>query len=538
MNYVLEVDHDKINMEQLKKIDQLCGGGIFEETAGKITVALMQPLILVFDLILKLVEGLPFAGPLSELKDLIISTIQQGKQNIQIVTVEDIDGKMNYALNSENKFLQIFASLIRGILPFAKDYTFEQTMNLLAPNNVADTMAMMAGAMLGHYCVIENRITSLFTPLFTGMGLFGGKRVDKKIVQHGGEPITILTVVLVLGVLGIALAFVAVVLVAFVIIFLAILLFLTVVVVGLLWFFHDSIIWGITYLGNILTTLVMMIPVYLITFRSSDQESLGKALEFMKEVPLEDPYKNINEMTQKYDRSMDSFDATIGEVALSSITATQQLGTEGVGQIGQIGVAGTQIAQTGLQTSSGLSGVAEMGEQFGGFDPEIPPMTLCQVVAKAKLLDPSKAKPQDMINAIGGLKPEDFAGPLNILGQVLILLYAVIFNYDQIKGSVDAGIIKLPTPNETNAMLSRALNATPEEVKIKAEAFEQVYPKGTPISELAKKPDPKDLEEAVYKIQDPKQREVAKAMLIQMGVASQAGGKRIKKTRRYKLVQI
>lgn len=243
-------------------------------------------------------------------------------------------------------------------------------------------------------------------------------------------------------------------------------------------------------------------------------------------------------MTQKYDRSMDSFDATIGEVALSSITATQQLGTEGVGQIGQIGVAGTQIAQTGLQTSSGLSGVAEMGEQFGGFDPEIPPMTLCQVVAKAKLLDPSKAKPQDMINAIGGLKPEDFAGPLNILGQVLILLYAVIFNYDQIKGSVDAGIIKLPTPNETNAMLSRALNATPEEVKIKAEAFEQVYPKGTPISELAKKPDPKDLEEAVYKIQDPKQREVAKAMLIQMGVASQAGGKRIKKTRRYKLVQI
>lgn len=534
MNYVLEVDHDKINMEQLKKIDQMCGGGIFEETAGKITVALMQPLILVFDLILKLVEGLPFAGPLSELKDLIISTIQQGKQNIQIVTVEEIDGKMNYALNSQNQFLQIFASLIRGILPFAKDYSFEQTMNLLAPNNVADTMVMIAGAMLGHYCVIENRITSLFTPLFTGMGLFGGKQ----IVQYGGEPITILTVVLILGVLGIALAFVAVVLVAFVIIFLAILLFLTVVVVGLLWFFHDSIIWGITYLGNILTTLVMMVPVYLITFKSSDQESLDKALQFMKEVPLEDPYKNINEMTQKYDRSMDSFDNTVGETAKTSIMSTQQLGTEGVGQIGQIGVAGTQIAQAGLQTSSGLSGVAEMGEQFGGFDPEIPPMTLCQVVAKAKLLDPSKAKPQDMINAIGGLKPEDFAGPLNILGQVLILLYAVIFNYDQIKGSVDAGIIKLPTPNETNAMLSRALNATPEEVKIKAEAFEQVYPKGTPISELAKKPDPKDLEEAVYKIQDPKQREVAKAMLTQMGVVDQTGGQRIKKTRRYKLVQI
>jgi hypothetical protein len=543
MSYTLEIDKDKIEMEQLKKIDKLCGGGIFEETAGKVIVTLMQPLIYIFDLFLKIFESTPLYGPFTELKNIILNTLAEGHQTIQIVTVEEINGKMHYTLNSDNPLLKVFADLIRALLPFAASYTFEQIAAMFAPGNVGDTLVMIFGAMLGYICLAEKKSLEAFSHVIPSFNLTGGSRVQKGGLF--GVDDAIILGILLIGVIGIAavvggviIMALALLLIAVVVITLAILLFLTVVVIGLLWFFHDSIIWGITYLGNILLTFILMVPVYIIAFKSNDSASLDKALLFMKEVPVNEPYKNMNNMTQQYNRSMESYDDTVGGIANKSIDTTGQLGMEGVGQMGTIGQAGSELSQTGVTSStSAISSVAGMGSaediagMVGGAEStadDFEKFTFCGVVNKAKFLDPSKAKPQDLINAIGALKPSDFAGPLHILGQILILFYAVIFNYDSLKDSIDAGTIKISTPTEIHAMLSNALGADSEQVKKQASAFEQINPQGSSINSIAKQPTVDDLQDALSKVTDPNEKVVLPQLLAQLGipvtVEGQTGG--------------
>lgn len=429
------------------------GGGIFDfvvDAPRKIAASVSGVLGPLFDSMLSILGGTPLDRPIGGLRDILLGAIQRGEDAIKIVEVEYINDQPQYALNEDNPIMSLLADLVRAFLPFTKDMSFQEIALLFHPDSINETLVIIFGALLGYMCIIEQKIGDTFGSISRMFG-GGSNSNDTNFVQEGGEVVTIAVIAIVASAVVISLAIVAIVVL---VIALCLLIVLLVLIVGLIYIFHDAIIWAITYIGNITTTLILMIPVYIITLKSDDPEMLDKALIMMQNLPTE-PYDTMDRMTDNYSRSMDSFDQITG-LAYNATDNIADIGISGTGAITELGV-------------SGAASISGIGGLYGGSNNEN--NTLCKIINDTKLLGTDKIQARDLVNALAELKASDFTGPSWILGQFFILIYILMYNYESIHSYIAEGSLFVPNWDWLKGATENATNATPEQIKYKAEYF-------------------------------------------------------------------